>query len=110
MNRRIASIAGLTLALALPGKGAFARDLPTSRHAPETGRADVPTDEPKVSSFAVRGTSIERVRATVAVNVPAERVRSVVFDFARYPEFMPSYKKASMIRSTPAGGRSVRLD
>ncbi|MFT3773241.1 MAG: SRPBCC family protein [Minicystis sp.] len=109
MNRSIVRVAGLAVAITLPGK-AFAGRAPATDLAVAEGRAGTPADDPKVESFAVRGSSLERVRATVAVGAPIDRVRSVVFDFARYPEFMPGYTKASVLRTTPAGGRSVRMD
>jgi ribosome-associated toxin RatA of RatAB toxin-antitoxin module len=74
--------------------------------APAEARAP---DVPKVESFPVRGSSFERVRATVAVGAPIDRVRAVVFDFARYPEFVPGYKQAGVIRTTPSGGGVVQM-
>jgi len=74
--------------------------------APSEGRAP---DVPRVESFPVRGSSIERVRATVAVNAPNERVRAVLVDITRYPEFVSGYKKVSVIRSSPSGGGVVQI-
>jgi hypothetical protein len=39
------------------------------------------TEAPVIESFAVAGTGIRRVRATIAVDAPLDRVRSVLFDF-----------------------------
>ena len=68
------------------------------------------SEKPRIEAFAVRGSSLERVRATVAVNAPIDRVRAVLFDFARYPQFMPHYSKAGVVRMTPSGGRVVRME
>jgi ribosome-associated toxin RatA of RatAB toxin-antitoxin module len=105
MIRLFAPVAGISLALAVAGPaGAASRDPVGARVA--EGRA---ADAPKVESLPVRGSSLQRVRATVAVSAPVERVRAVVFDFARYPEFMPGYKQAGVIRTTPSGGGLVQL-
>lgn len=69
-----------------------------------------PSNVPTVDAFPVAGSSIERLRATVAVQAPLERVRSVVFDFPRYPDFLPNYTEVVVERRTPAGGREVRFD
>src|SRR5262249_38247531 len=34
----------------------------------------------------------------------------VVFDYARYPEFVPRYEKATVLRIAPDGGRLVRME
>src|SRR5262249_24093395 len=58
---------------------------------------------------AVPGTGIQRIRSTITVDAPVDRVRAVMFDYARYPEFMPMYEKASVLSTTPAGGRVVQM-
>jgi carbon monoxide dehydrogenase subunit G len=68
------------------------------------------SDTPRVDSTPVPGSSIERVRGTVAVDAPVPRVRAVVFDFPRYQEFMPHYRRASIERKNPSGSMQVRLD
>src|SRR5262245_5519313 len=68
------------------------------------------SDEPRVHSAPVPGSSIERVRGTVSVDAPIERVRAVVFDFPRYPEFMPRYRRCSVERRNPNGSVEVRMD
>ena len=78
--------------------------------SPAEGGALAASERPKIEAFAVRGSSFERVRATVAVNAPIDRVRAVLFDFARYPQFMPHYSKAGVVRTTPGGGRVVRME
>ncbi len=66
--------------------------------------------EPRVESFSVPGSSLHRVRATIAIEAPIERVRSVVFDFARYPEFMAGYTRATVLRADAGGGRVVQME
>ncbi len=91
MKNPIAAVAVLALALsAAPGASA--------------GTSPAPV----IESFAVAGTGIQRIRVTIPVDAPVDRVRSVMFDYARYPEFMPMYKKATVISTTPAGGRLVQ--
>ncbi len=68
------------------------------------------SDPPKIESLPVPGTSLERVRATILIDAPIDRVRTVVFDYDRYPEFMPMYKKASVIWTTPSGLRLVHME
>ncbi len=75
--------------------------------SPQEGRAVGAT--PVVESFAVEGTGIERIRATVVMDAPIDHVRSVLFDYDRYPEFMSIYKKAHVIWTTPAGARLVHM-
>ena len=78
--------------------------------SPAEGPGPAATDRPRIEAFAVRGSSLERVRGTVAVNAPIDRVRAVLFDFARYPQFMPHYKKAGVVRTTASGARVVRME
>lgn len=112
MNASIAHVASFVAVVTTAAAHApFAEAAPrASPGAPAAGRDDVPAEEPKVESIGVRGSSLRRVRATVAIHAPIERVRAVVFDFPRYPEFMPGYKKASVLRTGADGGRSVRLE
>lgn len=83
---------------------------PLAGASPADGRAPAASNQPRIEAFAVRGSSIERVRATVAVNAPIDRVRTVLFDLARYPQFMPHYSKAIVLRTTASGGRVVRME
>jgi ribosome-associated toxin RatA of RatAB toxin-antitoxin module len=78
--------------------------------SPAEGHVPAATERPRIEAFAVRGSSLERVRGTVAVNAPIDRVRAVLFDFARYPQFMPHYSKAGVVRTTASGGRVVRME
>src|SRR6202000_2105729 len=68
------------------------------------------SDAPQIESFPVKGSKIERVRATVVVRAPVEQVRTLVFDFPRYPEFVPHYKKASIVSGAVATGLKVGMD
>ncbi len=116
MSSSIVSV--VTFALAVAGAPGSAACLSSPAPSPWSARESVsaPTlgrsadEEPKLESFPVRGSSIERVRVTVALDAPVDRVRSVIFDYARYPEFMPRYEKAAVLRITPDGGRLVRME
>jgi len=113
MKSSIATVITLALAVTAASNGA-AGPLPSSPSTDvltpaDTGAAALST-EPRMESFPVEGTGIERIRATIAVNAPLERVREVTFDYARYPEFMPMYRKASVLRTTPEGGRQVQME
>jgi ribosome-associated toxin RatA of RatAB toxin-antitoxin module len=82
---------------------------------PGVARGEVPdafaaSDEPRIDASPVPGSSIERVRGTVSVDASIERVRQVVFDFPRYPEYMPHYRRASVERRNPNGSVEVRMD
>lgn len=74
--------------------------------SPEKGRAGA---APVVESLPVAGTSIQRIRATIVMEAPVDRVRDVVFDYGRYPEFMSIYEKASVLSTTAAGARVVHM-
>jgi hypothetical protein len=80
----------------------------STSNAGDKGRG--PSEQPQVESFAVPGSSIDRVRATITVEAPLPRVRDVLFDWARYPEFMPRYEKASVVHVTASGGRLVQIE
>ncbi len=67
-------------------------------------------NEPEVVGVPERGSGIDAVHGTVGVDAPLERVREVVFGFARYPEFMPGYKGAKIVGPAPSGGDLVRMD
>ena len=82
---------------------------PSPLEPPGRGHA-VSEDEPRIEARSVRGSSIERVRGTIAVSAPLERLRRVVFDFPRYPEFMAHYTKATLLGTTADGGGAVRLE
>jgi ribosome-associated toxin RatA of RatAB toxin-antitoxin module len=103
----VCAAAALSPSGAAAGPAAIARDAGAS---PAQGRAPAASDKPRIEAFAVRGSSIERVRGTVAVNAPIDRVRAVIFDFARYPQFMPHYSKAGVLHTTASGGRVVRME
>ena len=79
-------------------------------HPPVALALGGPGDEPKIESLPVEGSKVVRVRATVAVQAPVDRVRAVVFDFPRYPRFVPRYKKAAILAGTLATGLTVRMD
>jgi ribosome-associated toxin RatA of RatAB toxin-antitoxin module len=68
-----------------------------------------PTTAPIIESYAVRGSSIERIRASTVIDAPIDRVRAVLFDYAHYPEFMPMYEKANVVWTTPEGLRLVHM-
>lgn len=87
---------------------------PFAPHSAVEGHSDgspgsAPADA-EVASIPVAGSSITGVRATVVVEATAERVRAVVFDFARYPDFMPSVRSGRLLGRTAGGGRSVYLE
>jgi ribosome-associated toxin RatA of RatAB toxin-antitoxin module len=66
-------------------------------------------DLAEVETIAVAGSSLGRQRATVMVRAAADRVRAVLFDFANYPAFLPNYKSAKVVGTTPAGGTQVHM-
>lgn len=113
MKSSLATVITLALAVSAASNVA-AGPLPSSPETdlltPAATGAAAPADLPRIESFPVRGSSIERIRATIAVNASIDRVRAVMFDYARYPEFMPLYKKASVLQTTPAGGRLVQME
>jgi hypothetical protein len=102
-------VAALGFALAASPEASAASRPPAqlSPTAPAAGRGAGNT--PVVESFPVKGTGIERIRATIVMDAPIDRVRDVTFDYARYPEFMSIYEKASVIWTTPAGARLVHM-
>ncbi len=103
----VCAVAALSPSGAVAGPAASARAAEVS--PTETG-APAASNLPRIEAFAVRGSSIERVRGTIAVNAPIDRVRAVLFDFAQYPQFMPHYSKAGVLLTTPGGGRVVRME
>jgi ribosome-associated toxin RatA of RatAB toxin-antitoxin module len=108
MKTSIAAVAALSLLLAAaPGASAGQAPSPSGGIAPAAGRSAGPA--PVIESFAVAGTGIQRIRATITIGAPVDRVRSVMFDYGRYPEFMPLYEKASVLWTTPAGARLVHM-
>lgn len=86
-----------------------ARSEPPLAASPTVG-SFAASDAPKVDSSPVPGSRIERVRGSVIVDASIDKVRAVVFDFPRYPEFMPRYQRASIARRHPSGGLDVRMD
>ena len=90
-------------AAALSPSGATAGTTATPRAAEVSPAESAASNLPRIEAFAVRGSSIERVRATVAVNAPVDRVRAILFDFARYPQFMPHYSLGAVLHTTPSG-------
>jgi ribosome-associated toxin RatA of RatAB toxin-antitoxin module len=112
MKSSIATVITLALAVTAASNGA-AGPLPSSPSSDALTQEDsgaTPSAEPRIESFPVEGTGIQRIRATIAVDAPIERVRDVTFDYARYPEFMPMYRKASVLSTTPEGGRLVQME
>jgi ribosome-associated toxin RatA of RatAB toxin-antitoxin module len=110
MTSSIVTVAALALALATTPVAHAASIANARAHklaAPAAG--PVTSGAPTMESFAVEGTGIRRIRATILMDAPIDRVREVVFDYARYPEFMPIYEKASVLWTTPAGARLVHM-
>jgi ribosome-associated toxin RatA of RatAB toxin-antitoxin module len=68
-----------------------------------------PPDLAESEIVPVAGSSLGRARATVMVRAAAERVRAVLFDFASYPEFMPNYKSAKVLATSPEGVTQVHM-
>src|SRR5690349_12920426 len=118
MTSSIPRLLSLTVALAIPpgSSGPSATHAapplagPAVGLATQVGSPELGAAEPRIELFSVPGSSIHRVRATIVVEAPIERVRSVVFDFARYPEFMVGYKRATVLRADPAGSRVVQME
>jgi ribosome-associated toxin RatA of RatAB toxin-antitoxin module len=101
-----ALVLGLSLAAAHDASAGPAPLAGTEPAALEEGHAAV---APVLESFPVEGTGIRRIRATIVMDAPIDRVRSVVFDYDRYPEFMSIYDKAHVVWTTPAGLRLVQM-
>ncbi|MFO0758060.1 MAG: SRPBCC family protein [Byssovorax sp.] len=115
MNRATPALLSLVCALGSAASPRVAHsEAPTPAAPPPalalSAEAPAPSDKPSVDAIAVPGSSIERMRATVAVNAPIDRVRAVVFDFPRYPDFMPHYRRGLIERRSPSGSFEVRLD
>jgi ribosome-associated toxin RatA of RatAB toxin-antitoxin module len=110
MTSSLVDVVTLALALTVSPQAAASLTPAGGGLAPADQRAAAASEEPTVESFAVRGSSLHRVRATVVVRAPIERARAVVFDFARYPEFVPRYEKAFVVGPTPGGGRRVQME
>jgi ribosome-associated toxin RatA of RatAB toxin-antitoxin module len=110
MTSSIATVAALGLALAATPVAYAAKEAPApaQNHVAPTAGRDA-SGAPTLESFRVEGTGIRRIRATILMDAPIDRVRNVVFDYARYPEFMPIYEKASVLWTTPAGARLVHM-
>jgi len=68
-----------------------------------------PLDLAESEIVPVAGSSIGRARATVMVRAAAERVRAVLFDFANYPAFLPNYKSARVLATSPEGATLVHM-
>jgi hypothetical protein len=65
---------------------------------------------PTAGSDPVPGSDIVRAHATVLVRAPIARVREVLLDCPRYPEFLHSYKGCVDQGPTPRGGRVWRME
>jgi ribosome-associated toxin RatA of RatAB toxin-antitoxin module len=68
-----------------------------------------PVDLAEMETLAVAGSNLARHRATVMVRAAAERVRAVILDFPNYPAFIPNYKSARVVSTTPEGGMQVQM-
>jgi ribosome-associated toxin RatA of RatAB toxin-antitoxin module len=114
-QRAISFSAALAFAMMAPwaahaAGGAEIAASPLAERRPAKPGRDRAIEEPTVESFAVPDTKIQRVRATVVVSAPVDRVRAVVFDFPRYPEFMLNYTKATVLGTTANGGGLVQME
>ena len=66
--------------------------------------------EAAVTPVPIAGSSILGAHATVMIDAPVQQVRAVVFDFARYPEFMPRFHACKPMGATSRGGRNVQME
>jgi len=69
-----------------------------------------PPDEPIVGSRPVAGSDIIGTNATVLVRAPVARLRELLYDCARYPEFLSSYRSCTDLGPGANGGRVVRME
>lgn len=82
-----------------------AEDRPPPAYIP----AADPGDQARTVPVPIPNSSLVRGRSIVNVHAPLARVREVILDFARYPEFMPHYEACRLLGVTPAGGRDVYM-
>lgn len=68
-----------------------------------------PVDLADAEIVPVPGSSLGRARATVVVRAALERVRTVLLDFPSYPEFIPHYKSAKVVATSPDGHIQVDM-
>jgi hypothetical protein len=102
-------VTALALGVALAATSDASAGIPRESTPPATLAAGPAAGAPVLESFRVEGTGIQRVRATITMDAPIDRVRNVLFDYARYPEFMPTYEKAAVLWTSPAGARLVQM-
>lgn len=119
-------VTAFCVVLSTAGVACLNTSMPRSRHAvldgvvpepPPTAAAVAPApsvprapDVAEVEVLPMAGSSLGRIRATVMVRTAVERVRSVILDFANYPDFIPNYKSAKVLATTPEGATQVHME
>lgn len=76
---------------------ALGASVPASAQSPGSRAA-----APVLHEEPVDGTSIRRVAAETLIHAPFERVAARLLDYGRYPEFMPRFQSARVVRRNRA--------
>ncbi len=83
---------------------ATAAVVPPRKDPAETADSDV-----DVKVMPEPSSRLSRVRASVLVHAPVDRVKAVLLDFPNYPAFLSNYQSARVEGTTPAGGTVVHM-
>jgi ribosome-associated toxin RatA of RatAB toxin-antitoxin module len=81
----------------------------------ERGAGTVPlrvagTEGMRTEPIPIPGSDLVRGRTTLVIHAPLAKVRAVVRDFTRYPEFMPHFRACRILGRSPSGGRDVYME
>ncbi len=66
--------------------------------APAGAQRATPPRAPVLSELPVDGTTIRRMQASTTIRAPFEAVARRLLDYAHYPEFLPRFRAARVVR------------
>lgn len=108
VSAHLVAAAAILLGAGAPAHARVVRPAAADRPPPYIPAAGA-DDPPRTSSVPIPGSSLVRGRSVVTVRASLARVREVILDFTRYPEFVPHYEACRLLGVTPAGGRDVYM-
>jgi ribosome-associated toxin RatA of RatAB toxin-antitoxin module len=96
--------------LGTPASSPPAQPPPRRAATSEVIFARAAADTPRTESVPTSRAGLVRGRATITIAAPIDKVRQVVLDFAHYPDFMPHYRKCSVVGPDGDGVRKVTME
>jgi ribosome-associated toxin RatA of RatAB toxin-antitoxin module len=79
--------------------------------AGETAKpAEAPVTDVEPVGMPIDGSDLVEAKASVMVNAPIDKARTIVLKFDDYPQFMPEYSDCKVLGKLPSGNNKVYME